>query len=77
MVNNSVKRRAKGKGVKSGVSIRFEFDRMLDGELVFSGPPELMQALLEEYGGIEGLRQLMRDACPICSAGGQHEHDIL
>ncbi len=76
MVNNSVKRRAKSKGVKRGVPSRSEFDRLVDGELVFSGPPELMQALLDEFGGIEGVRRMMRDACPICSAGGQHEHDI-
>jgi hypothetical protein len=73
MVNNSVKRRAKSKGVELGRSSRSEFDRLVDGELVFDCPPEFKQALLEEFGGIEGLRQMMRDACPICSAGGRHE----
>ncbi len=76
MVNNSVNRRAKSKRVKPGVPFRSEFDRLVDGELVFDGPPELMQALLEEFGGIEGVRRMMRDACPICSACGQHQHDI-
>ncbi len=42
-------------------------------DLVFFGPPELRAQYLERFGGIEGLRQLMRDACPICSAGGRHD----
>ncbi len=46
-------------------------------DMVFFGPPELRAVYLERFGGIEGLRQLMRDACPICSAGGHHDelHD--
>ncbi len=50
-------------------------DQALD--LVFFGPPGLRAEYLARFGGIQGLREMMRDACPICSAGGHHDefHD--
>jgi hypothetical protein len=73
MVNNSVKRRAKRERIKPGGSSRSEFDRLRDGELVSWGPPELIQAFLEACRGEEGVRQVMRDGCSICGAGGRHD----
>jgi hypothetical protein len=36
--------------------------------------PAVKQRMLDLYGGEDGILQMMRDACPICRAGGEHEY---